>query len=188
LVTLPVDLISTAYLTNLLFTLTVPPGRIDNLWFQATAAAANLELTVPDPARSVVSLEANSGLWFHGTQTVARIWFDIPPAHSPGFANLVVQGASAREINGTLFTNIVASRGRIVVTTGQPLLEAVPLGQEQLRLNLFGQPGLTFDLQTTSKLPGAWSTAAILTLTNTIEFVDWTNRVEPALFFRLKSR
>jgi hypothetical protein len=185
-VKLPLNLITSANLTNLSFTLEVPPDRIHSLWFQGAVPVTNVQLTVPDATRPVVTFQTSPTQTFQGTQTVGRIWFEIPPDQSPGVANLVVQGPAAGEIDGNIFTNIIANVGRIIVVTEGPLMEAVRIGQNQVQLDLYGQPGPVYELQTSTDLEGAWSTAATLTLTNTIQSLVWTNQMEHARYFRLR--
>jgi hypothetical protein len=185
LVRLPINLISTASLTNLAFTLMVPSGRISSLWFQGTTTDTNIQLKVPSLAQLVLTFQTIPGLELQGTQTVGRIWFDIPPNQSPGIATLAVQDPSAVEMNGSTFTNIDANDGRIIVVTDEPLLEAIGLGPNQVQLNMYSQPGQEFDLQTSTNVRGAWSKVTTVTLTNSIQSLIWTNMMEQARYFRL---
>lgn len=186
LVWLPLTLVSSASITNLSLTLAVPPDRINNLWFQGRAPATNVALVVPEPGHPALTLWTGPGIALQGTQSVARIGFNIPPGQTPGTATLEIHGVIGQAVDGTTLTKVVAHAGQIIVVNASPLLEALGVGQSRILLNVYNATGATYDLQTTTNLTSGWSTLGTLTLSNSIESVIWTNRLDAARYFRLQ--
>jgi hypothetical protein len=66
-----------------------------------------------------------------------------------------------------------------------PWLELWP-SSPSLTLRLHGSPGTTYDLLRATNLLGPWLPSGSMSFTNSLLLSPWTNRGEPAQFFRLE--
>jgi hypothetical protein len=68
--------------------------------------------------------------------------------------------------------------------------DAPHLSQSVFPVNLYGRPGLAYELQWTTNLSGPpwWQPGPSLTLTNPVSQLLWTNSGAPALFLRAREQ
>jgi hypothetical protein len=182
----PLRLVSTATLTNLSFTLGIPPGRLSNLSVSpGLPQVAQAQLVLLDAANAQVTLSAGPASVFAGTQTLASVCFDTSPTQPSFVAQLVPDKALARASSGRSLTDLALFPGRLVVVATQPVIEAAAYGTNQLQLTLNGRPGLRYSVESAADLRGPWSPVASLTLTNETQTIFFPIQGTGAQFFRL---
>jgi hypothetical protein len=182
----PLRLVSTATLTNLSFTLGIPPGRLSNLSVSpGLPQVAQAQLVLLDAANAQVTLSAGPASVFAGTQTLASVCFDTSPTQPSFVAQLVPDKALARASSGRSLTDLALFPGRLVVVATQPVIEAAAYGTNQLHLTLNGRPGLRYSVESAADLRGPWSPVASLTLTNETQTIFFPIQGTGAQFFRL---
>ena len=182
----PLRLVSTATLTNLSFTLGIPPGRLSNLSISPSVPqVAQAQLVPLDPANAQVILSAGPAPVLSGTQTLASVCFDTLPTQPSFVAELAPRQATARTSDGRSLTNLALFPGRLVVVATQPMIQAAALGTNQLQLTLYGRPAVSYSVESSTDLRGPWSPVASLTLTNEMQTLFVPIQGAGARFFRL---
>jgi hypothetical protein len=182
----PLRLVSTATLTNLSFTLGIPPGRLSNLSISPSVPqVAQAQLVPMDPANVQVILTAGPASVLSGTQTLASVCFDTSPTQPSFIAELQPRQATARTSDGHSRTNLALFPGRLVVVATQPMIQAAALGTNQLQLTLYGRPAVSYSVESSTDLRGPWSPMASLTLTNEMQTLLVPIQGAGARFFRL---
>jgi hypothetical protein len=182
----PLRLLSTATLTNLSFTLGIPPGRLSNLSVSpGVPQVAQAQLVPINASNAQIILSAGPGSVLTGTQTLASVCFDTSPAQPSFVAQLVPDEALAQASDGRSLTGFALFPGRLVVVATQPVIEAAAYGTNQLQLTLYGRPALRYSVESTADLRGPWSLVASLTLTNETQTISFPIQGTGARFFRL---
>jgi hypothetical protein len=182
----PLRLVSTATLTNLSFTLGIPPGRLSNLSVSpGVPQVAQAQLVLLDAANAQVILSAGSASVFAGTQTLASVCFDTSPTQPSFVAQLVPDKGLAQASGGRSLTNLALFPGRLVVVATQPVIEAALYGTNRLQLTVYGRPAVLYSVESAADLGGPWSQVASLTLTNEMQTIFFPIQGTRAQFFRL---
>jgi hypothetical protein len=182
----PLRLMSTAPLTNLSFTLGIPPGQLSNLSVSpGVPQVAQAQLVPINASNAQIILSAGPGSVLSGTQTLASVCFDTSPAQPSFVAQLVPDEALAQASDGRSLTRFALLPGRLVVVATQPVIEAAAFGTNQLQLTLYGRPALRYSVESAADLRGPWSPVASLTLTNETQTISFPIQGTGARFFRL---
>jgi hypothetical protein len=182
----PLRLLSTATLTNLSFTLGIPPGRLSNLSVSpGVPQVAQAQLVPINASNAQIILSAGPGSVLSGTQTLASVCFDTSPAQPSFVAQLLPDTALAQASDGRSLTGFALFPGRLVVVATQPVIEAAAFGTNQLQLTLYGRPALRYSVESATDLRGPWSPVASLTLTNETQTISFPIQGTGAQFFRL---
>ena len=75
--------------------------------------------------------------------------------------------------------------GRVVVIGNQSLLDSSLDANSNLTLTLYGNPGVSYDLLTTTNLiGGSWSTVSSITLTDLFQVINLGSATNEMQFFR----
>jgi hypothetical protein len=184
---LPVNMISTAPLTNLSFTLAYPSNRFNN-W---TLALTNPPLGTPtvqtlDPSHSAFNLATGSGQTLQGLNLSGQICLTALPGF-PAMVPLAVASVAGTKSDGTTVTNGFSQAGRVIVTGPQPLLQAWLATNRSRMLTLYGVPGSNYTVEWNPKLSSAgWQLTWNVTLTNLSQTFQVTNPA-PVQFYRAYS-
>jgi hypothetical protein len=182
----PLRLVSTATLTNLSFTLGIPPGRLSNLSVSpGVPQVAQAQLVLLDAANAQVILSAGPASVFAGTQTLASVCFDTSPTQPTFVAQLMPEKALARASDGRSLTDLALFPGRLVVVATQPVIEAATYGTNQLQLTVYGRPAVLYSVESAADLRGPWTPVASLTLTNETQTIFYPIKGTGTQFFRL---
>lgn len=182
---LPITLMSSVGLTNVTFRVTIPTQRLTNLSAVAAFPEADVHLFPSNAALFSVRIQTLPEESLKGTQQVAVLCFNTFAGQSSGVASIVVDGITARAVDGSILANVEVQSGRVIIVADKPLLEAGRADQGRIQLNLYGNVGQSYQLQSALSPAGAWVPGSSVTLTNLPHTLFWTNRQETSVFFRL---
>jgi uncharacterized protein (UPF0218 family) len=187
---LPVNLISSEPLTNLMMTLDLPAGRLMDPSVEIHEEATNTicGATVEPMTNSLylINLAACSNAYMYGTQQVAWVYMTAASNQHSAFLTVKLYDSIGSLPDGTLVTNLNEQVGRVIVIGEEPLLEAILQTNRQPAVVLYGPANSTNFFQANSDLmqPGAWTTERTLILTNLFEILPRTNNDPTPRFFR----
>jgi len=93
---------------------------------------------------------------------------------------------NAGAANNSSVTNLIGQSGRLVVVGSQPLLEASFSTTSSLLLSLYGNPGVTYNVLTTTNIANtnSWSAVGSFTLTNLLQLISLGGATNQMQFFR----
>ena len=164
----PVWLLSTTALTNMVFGLPYPVERLTNFalavnspqvlaqWVRL-ARAGQMEVSFTLPVAGVL----------HGPTNVGQLIFTAVSNQSSAFVPLLITNVDGRKPDGARAANTYGQPGRVVVAGKEPLLEGALSANRQLQLTLYGKPGSSCAMKwRTNSMAGAWQFAWRLPMTN----------------------
>ena len=182
----PVSLVASVGLTNLSFTLAYPNGFLTNWTITpSNSVLAFAAANAVDPSHTQFYFVVQGGQVLQGSSVIGSISLDTL-AGASAFVPLVVGNISAVTGNNSSVTNLIGQSGYVAVIGPQPLLE-VSLGANSSRwLNLYGNPGVSYNLLTTTNLAStnSWSAAGSVTLTNLLQVINLGGATNQMQFFR----
>ena len=194
----PVNLISSVALTNLSMTVETLAGRLTNFIIEAIVpeicsatitTTTNVSPLPPgggDGEFHALTLGACVDQFLIGTQQVAWLDFTAVSNQSSAFVPLLLDNTVGRQLDGSEVRNFAPQAGRVVVVSQEPLLEAYLNTNRQPEVLLYGLPGRSFAVQTTTNLdaPVAWRSLAQVTMTNLWQPVPGLAETNRMSFFR----
>jgi hypothetical protein len=184
---LPVNLFTTVGLTSLSFTLSCPPGFLTNWNASSTnSAIAYVETGIQNSSQPTFGFGLQTGQALQGASVIGSICLETLPGRS-AFVPLVFTSFAATTSGNTPATVYTAQGGRVVVVGNQPLLEASAGANSSRTLILYGTPGQSITLLSTTNLskPNSWTTYGAVTLTNLFQTVSLGGATNPAQFFQV---
>jgi len=156
----PLALISTAGLTNLLAEVTMPSFGITAPQLAGVSPLiASSTLQDLGAGRYRVNLVSQPGQSIRGSNVVAQLHFGTTAGQPSAFLPLPIGNITARQPDGTAVGTSFTRDGRVVLIGDKPLLELLP-NDESLRLRLFAHEGDVYDLESAPNVNGSWSAAA----------------------------
>ena len=181
----PLTLFSSASLTNLSFTLSLPAGDFTNLQVNAAPPKGGSVLTIT-PALSQVTLTNFSGQSLLVTQQLAGLQVTACSNLHSAFVPLAPLGVSATRLDGTPIFNVSATAGRVVILGPEPLLETRGVSGGSFLLTLYGHTNATYAIQSTADLatPGGWANLLSVLLTNSVQDITGIPGTNDKMFFR----
>lgn len=153
----PVTAFSSAAVTNLSFLLEAPEERLTNSALQFVAPGISGSLLTNGANQSLVTFEAASGQPILGTLPLGSLTFAATSNQPSAFVALNISSLAATQGNGVPVPGTIANNGRVVVVGAAPLLEAFLHTNRQGGLVLYGNPGVTYFLESTTNLSDAAS-------------------------------
>ncbi len=185
----PVFLESSDGLTNLVFTLSTPPGGFTNVSVSVTApekVAARVQRLSGDEVQ--VTLAAQAGQFFSGPAQVAQVCFSLTAPQPSAFVMLSASNIVGFLTNGIPVVSAASTPGRVVVVDEQPLLDCILDENDHPLLILFGKPSPGYSIDTRTELfSGQWVTALTnLTLTNLSTRIAPPSNTNTVNFYRAR--
>lgn len=170
----PLHLVTSVPLTNLVMTLEAPSNRVTGLVLEPLLPEICAHSLQPlGDGLHRVSFAACGNQWLIGTQTLAWLHFTAVCSQSSAFVDLNIFDTEGRQPDGTPARNFAAQAGRLVVVGNEPLLEAALLSNGQPVLRLYAPEGTTNVLEATATLsPPAWAPEQQFILTNLWQDLD----------------
>jgi hypothetical protein len=184
----PVNLFSSAALTNVSFNIFLSPEWLGNPNLTALAPGiATSSLSPVSPGVWHANLAATAGQFLQGTQLLANLAFTAVPGPGSAFVPLPLSNLVATRSDGSLVPDVAGGVGQAVVLGAAPLLD-LPHGSPPA-LTLYGQPGTTYVLDYRTDLASAapwvsW-TQAVLSA-RSAQFASPFSNV-PSLFYRART-
>jgi uncharacterized repeat protein (TIGR03803 family) len=180
----PVNLFTTVGLTNLQFTVASPSGFLTNLTVSSTnSAIASATVGGGDGSQWEFNFGVQNGQVLQGTTVIGSICLGTLNGNS-AFVPLVVTNidALAAATNNPPPTNVAAQTGRVVVIGPQSLLEALLDTNSNPALTVYGHPGETYGILSTTNLLDVsswtpWGSVTMSGLSQVISLGRPTNQI-----------
>jgi len=181
---IPVDLLSTVGLTNLVFTLSYPSNRLGNWSITATNSAVRAaSVQILDSAHAQFQIATKAGQLLQGPTAVGTICFNALPGTS-GFIQVQISGVAGSRADGSAVGNASGQAGRLVVIGPEPLLEASVTTNLARLLTLYGNPGASYQVDyATNLLAGKWQYGCRVPMTNLYKVLSASASL-PQVFYR----
>jgi len=204
---LPIDLITSVPLTNLVTFVNVPTNcfinlRVEAISTQICLAAIQATNAPPHPgplpqggeggpvedAREFyeVTLLTCTNQSLIGTQQVAWLVLTAATNQRSAFVPVEIGPSIGAQPDGTVATNYVTQAGRVVIVGEEPLLEAVQSTNGLVQFILYAQPGTTNLLETAGELHAQtpWLPSGQIAPTNLINYLAPVPATDRTLFIR----
>lgn len=165
----PVNFQSGFDLTNISFVLNLSTGGLTNLTLAPTAATVgSVTLSPAGLNRYEVRLAAGLGEVFEGVGEFARLAFDTSTNFPSALVYLKPISVTGVRSTGELLPKGGGGQGRVIVVNREPILVA---SAPPRRLEVFGRPGVTYDLLSSTNVLGPWLPAGNVTLAEAISSI-----------------
>lgn len=186
--TVPLGLTAAADVERVAFNLNTTDAHWESLALAPTSpevTSVSFEPVDGDTFR--VQLDFDLDLTQPGTRTVAQLVVETQLAGSSSVAHLRVEGLEGLR-GGELLGNAPTSNGRVFIVEHEPLADIGPATSGNLKLVLYGFPGVIYHLQSAED-PGAedadWREEATVQLTGSSHEFTWPVSGEDLRFFRV---
>jgi hypothetical protein len=138
-----------------------------------------------DASHAVFNVVVQPGQVLQGSNVIGSICLDTLPGAS-AFVPIAIANMGTVAADNTPITNVLGPFARVVVIGPQPLLEASPGTNSNLLLTLYGNPGVNYDLLSTTNLldSSSWSIAGTLTLTDLFQVISMGGATNQMQFFK----
>jgi hypothetical protein len=181
----PLTLLSTEPITNLVFTLQYPQNVLTN-WALTNAVAqlATGRVAQLSATQSLVSLASLTGQTYAGTSAVAQLSFTtIANPHSQ-IVPLQIANAIATTAQGQTVTNINVQTQPLVLIGAEPLLQGGLATNGARLLTLYGKPGSSYMVEWSTNLAKGWQAGWRTPLTNVAQGYAGVGTDGPDEFYR----
>ena len=186
-VSVPMELLTTVPLSNVVIQATYPAERFTNatLLINPRQVVANPLFNQPGTGLLDVGLEFQTNHPLRLATNVATLSFTTFSNQSSAFVWLTLPAVAGWRADDSAVTNAYGLPGRVVVVGEEPLLEALRTPSNQVLLLQYALPDNTIGLQWTTNVAGdGWQAYPAVIQTNLAqEGVTFTPSL-PALFFR----
>jgi hypothetical protein len=181
----PVVLTSSLYLTNVTATLQVSATYLTNL--ALTSASAETTATLLQSLGSnvyAVGLTLNPAASPGGSRSVAKLNFLASPQSQSAIIPLTVSNVAALQQDGRAAAKPGGSGGRVIVVGRQPVLEAW-FGTNGVRmLTLYGNPGASYEVASTTNLTDT-NSLSVWRVPMTNQYQNFTaDQTAPEIYYR----
>ena len=183
---MPLNLLSTANVTNINSMFYSPDDRLTNLGLTLLAPEVGAGSLVPfAPNAKSLNLGTVPGQGLQGNHLIGEINF-VGTASRSTFIPLLVDNITALRDTGVPIPRALAGTGRVVVVGNEPLLEAIMTTNHQRLLVLYGEPGNGYVVQTSTSLevPMQWQTAWQGSLTNLSLTIQAPGNTNGSIYYR----
>ena len=180
----PISVNSQSAVTGLSFVLNFPNHLFTAISVQsAEGAVTGASLSVLSPGSVRINLSTGAGANFQGSAQVA--WLNLTTATNQpsSFVPISPQSPAGTNADASLVGDFSLTPGRAVIIGAQSLLDLQP-ASGALNLVLYGIPGDSYQIQSTTNLPGHWATSLLVPMTNLTEVVAAINPGGPSTLFR----
>ncbi len=182
----PVRLLSTVALTNLTFQVLYPAERFTNFLLTPNSPhVLTQQLRLLSPGCLEVSFTLPGSSVLHGPANAADLAFVAPTNQTSAFVPLLIENVDGRRPDGGLAANASGQAGRVVVIGREPLLEGVHGLDGKPHVLLYGNPGVSYQLERrTNIISGSWQPLGAMLMTNLWRDAHTGEVSHPAMFFR----
>jgi hypothetical protein len=182
---LPITLISSDSLTNMIFTINWPGTALINpsLTFNAPITGGTVQ---NQGTNLVIQLWTDNGAALIGTNMVAQLNFQAATGQISAFRCLPVSSAAGTKSSGAAFSYAIGEAGEAVVIGVNPLLRPHANNSQGRALTLYANPGASYQLQQNTNIlsPASWQPVQTYQATNLQQTVN-LDSVNPVVFYRL---
>lgn len=159
-----VSLACSTPVTNVSFVLDAPTNRVSNITISnLVPTLATITQSPAGSVHSTVTINALSGQTLYGTNTVAQIYFTAITNLPSAFALNNVSSVAGTEPGGVPVPNGFGGLFDVILVGAQPLIRSTIQGTNQPQINLYGQAGLSYQIQSTANWMSTNGWSAFLT-------------------------
>jgi hypothetical protein len=165
----PVNLFTTVNLTNLNFTLADLGGYFTNWNITASnSAIASATAEILNPYHTLFTVDVQNGQGLQGSNVIGSICMATFSGSSSAFVSLAPSNMGADASNNSPVTHFIGQLGQVVVIGSQSLLGGYVDTNSNRVLTVYGNPGTTYEILTTTNISdtNSWSAAGAVTLSN----------------------
>jgi len=189
---IPIDVFSSAAISDSQCILQFPSGRITNATVTALLpATASVALQQQAPDNYLLTLTAMPGQTLQGTQRLAQLNFAAVTNQSSAFVPLHISSMAGTRVAAGLTPSTLANDGRVAIVADQPLLETLPANNGNRQLMFYGKRNSTNRIQYATSLGTnvVWTNRAtiIITTSNQYRVLPVGNSPPPPIFYRVAS-
>jgi hypothetical protein len=184
---IPISVNSQSAVTGLSFVLNFPTNLFTAISVQPSIAAvsgASLSLVSANSVR--INLATIGGSSLLGSQQVAQLNLQAAAGQPSAFVPVVPQSPAATNADASIVTDFSLQPGQAVVIGAQSLL-ALQKASGSLSLSLYGIPGDSYQIQSTTNLAGNWSNFMLVPMTNLAQTFPNLAATGPDVFYRAYS-
>jgi hypothetical protein len=171
----PVTLYSTVSLSNVSFSVGTLAGTFSN-WvaLPGNAGQVTASAQAPDSSQPQFNFSAPSGGILPGSTTLGTIALQVLPTGVSAFAPLTVNNIVPTAADNSAIPTILNQSGRLVLVDAQPLLEMKLTTNLTPTLTMYGSPGASFQVVTTSSMtpPVVWTPLTNVTMVTVIQPIN----------------
>jgi hypothetical protein len=179
--------ISGGALTNLSFALELATNRFSDVALQTIAPEfSGSTLQSVSPGHYLLTLSSSAGQFLQGTQqNIARLNFTAISNQPSAIVHLLPQDFSVLRADGSALANLFAQQGKIVVIGQEPILEASLVSAQGRALTLYGNPGASYAIQSSTNLAQTnWTHVMRVPMTNLFEAFTGLDTNSASIFYR----
>jgi len=184
---IPISVNSQSAVVGLSFVLSFPTNLFTAISVQpsiSAVGAASLSLLSAHSVR--INLTAASGSSFLGSQQVAQLNLTAAPSQPSAFVPLVPQAPAGTNADASLAGDFSLQSGRAVIIGSQSLLD-LQNAAGGLNLTLYGIPGDSYQIQSSTNLSGEWSNLMLVPMTSLAQIFPNLGAGSPSVFYRAYS-
>lgn len=182
---LAIGAVSGGAITNLMFALELATNRFTNVGLQSLIPEfSGSTLQNISPGNYQLTLRSSAGQFLQGTQAnLVQLNFTTVSNQPSAIVRLLPQTLSVSRADGSALTNLFAQQGKIVVIGQEPLLEASLVSASGRALTLYGNPGSSYGIQSSTNLHD-WIHVMRVPMTNLFQTFTGMDTNEISIFYR----
>jgi hypothetical protein len=176
---------SSAGVTNICFALEYPEDRLANLSLSIVSPRICSATVAPVSNNlAMICVSTCPGDVLLGTEAVAELRFTTLPNNSAFVPLRLVEIAAVKD-DGLPVDRVGGRDGRVIIIGNEPLLEATRGTNATVWLTLYGKPGSSYQITSSSYIPRAkpWPAAWKIGLTGLLDSFPLPDTTRPAQFF-----
>jgi hypothetical protein len=166
-VALPLSVTSSDGLTNFTFTVNVGSNRFLNPTLSGVSSLVGSSSLQNQGTNLLITIQAAAGQVLQGSYSLAQLNFQTMPVQSSGFVQLPVNIVTGIKPDGTVYADSVGTAGMVAVVGDVPLLQGAGVNGSTVSLNLLGKVGTSYQLLSSTGMPGSAPWVPLLTYTQT---------------------
>jgi hypothetical protein len=182
----PVMVETSGRVTNLSFSVSMPSAHLTDATIQSLRPEITATLQPDGPERARLFLGVAGGQLLASQQPLASLGFTAVSNQASAMVPLRSSAIQVSQSNGTPVPRFFSRDGRVVIVAPPPLLESLLLTNGQRRLLIYGQPNVTYRVESTLSLipPILWTPYWEGGVTNLVQPID--PAAAPTLFYRAR--
>jgi len=184
---IPITLNSQSAVVGLSFVLNFPTNLFTSITLQPSIGAVGTASVTPLSSNSVLlNLSASSGNNLLGNQQIAQLNLAAISNQPSAFIPIVAKSPAGTNADASLAADFSLQSGRVAIVGQQPLLELQHSGAN-LALDLYGIPGNTYEIQSSTNNLKSWTNFALVPMGSLSQTFNNLDRLAPSVFFRAYS-
>jgi hypothetical protein len=166
---IPIYVDSSDGMTNLAFTVQVPPNTLTNFSLASTSSQVASVSLQNQISNVLVTFSTKPGQSLQGTQLLSQLSFVALSNVPSAFVALPAQNMSALKPNGAAYNNYIGHPGLVELVENQSLVLGTASSNSNATLTFFGKVGANYQLQGTANIFNpSWLPVLSYTQTNSV--------------------